>query len=283
MLQNSAILVRLQIYQIGLSIKDNNVTDAAHKAYNINDKRAGYYRKFKIDRTDVKQISQVANMARSFHRMMTVPWGHESYRLLPSTLIVKYQRKIKQMKMEFYSHVSDLEARWPSIISAAQLRLGPAFNQNDYVDSTQLKSAYVFDIHLKPIPKDDHFVLEVEKETLQEMKDKLNQDQENNMEDAMSNLWHRLYEVVERMAERLDDNNPRIFKTLVTNIEKLTDILPDLNLAKDPQLTKMCIDVKDKLCVYTPGQLKKDRHVRNKTAKEAKEIQNKMDALMGKA
>jgi len=283
MLQNSAILVRVQVHQIGLSIKDNKVTDAAHKAYQINDKRAGYYRKFKIVWGDVKQISQVANMARSFHRMMTVPWGNESYRLLPSTLIVKYQRKIKLMKMEFHSHVSDLEARWPSIINAAQLRLGPAFNPNDYVNPTQLKDAYIFDIHFKPIPQDDHFVLEVEKETLKEIKDKLNQDQADNIEDAMSNLWHRLYEVVERMAERLDEKNPRIFKTLVTNIEQLTDILPDLNLAKDPQLTEMCIDVKNKLCVYTPGQLKKDKRVRDKTAKEAKEIQSKMDALMGKA
>ena len=282
MLENSATLVRLQASQMGLSKKDSAITKVAHDAYGIHDARAGHYRKYKVDRADVLKISKTANIARTFHRIMTVPWGHDRYRLLPATLIQKYTMKIKQVKMEFYSHVSDLEARWPSIVEAAKARLGPAFDQNDYVQAGEVMELYAFDIHFQPIPKDDHFVLEVEKETLKEMKDKLNKSQEENMENAMANLWHRLYEVVEKMAERLDDKNPRIFKTLVTNIEQLTDILPDLNLTKDPQLTDLCNDVKDKLCVYTPGQLKKDKRVRKQTAKEAKDIQNKMDAIMGK-
>jgi hypothetical protein len=272
----------LQINQLGLSKKDKAITDAAHNAYGINDSRAGHYRKFMVDRTDVLKLSKTANTARSLHRVMTVPWGQDKYRLLPATLIQKYTRKIKQIKIEFYSHVSDLEVRWPSIISGAKLRLGPAFDPTDYAVASEIKEVYLFDIHFKPVPQDDHFVLEVEQETLQEMKDKLNKDQDANMENAMENLWHRLYEVVERMAERLDDKKPRIFKTLVTNIEELTGILPDLNLTGDPQLTDMCNDVKDKLCSYTAGQLKKDSRVRKQTAQDAKDIQRKMDAIMGK-
>lgn len=281
MLTNSATLVRLQINQMGLSKKDNAITTVAHDAYGINDNRAGHYRKFMVDRSDVLRISKASNIARTFHRIMTIPWGHDLYRLLPATLIPKYQRKIKQMKMEFYSHVSDLEVRWPSIINSAKIRLGPAFDHNDYAMAKEIPALYEFDVHFKPVPKDDHFVLEVEQETLKEMKEQLNKDQDKNMEDAMANLWHRLYEVVERMAERLDEKNPRIYKTLVTNIEQITDILPDLNLGNDPRLTSMCNDVKDKLCVYTPGQLKKDSRIREKTAKDAKDIQNRMAAIMG--
>lgn len=267
---------------MGLSRKDAKITDVAHDAYGINDKRAGYYRKFKVDRADVVKISKVANQARSFHRLMTIPWGYDKYRMLPATLIQKYTRKIKQYKLDFFGHVSDLEARWPSIVSAAKLRLGPAFEPADYPKADEIKWLYNFDVHFKPVPQDDHFVLEVEKETLREIKDKLNKEQESNMENAMKNLWHRLYEVVERMAVRLDDKNPKIYKTLVSNIEQLTAILPDLNLSGDPVLTDMCNDVKDKLCIYTPGQLKQDARARKETAKEAKEIQDRMAAIMGK-
>jgi len=283
MLTNSATLVSLQIGQMGLSKKDLAITDAAHDAYGINDKRAGYYRKFKVDRTDVLRITKVASSARTFHRIMTVPWGHDKYRMLPATLIQKYTRKIKQIKMDFMGHVSDLEARWPSIINAAKLRLGPAFDAGDYASADLIQKLYTFDIHFKPVPQDDHFVLEIEQETLNEMKKKFNEEQNDNMENAMANLWHRLYEVVEKMATRLDEKDPRIFKTLVTNIEDLTKILPDLNLTKDPRLTDMCDDVKDKLCIYTLGQLKKAKRARRETAKEAKEIQDKMDAIMGKS
>lgn len=281
MLANSATLVSLEISQLGLSKKDNEITDKAHQAAGITDNRAGYYRKFKINRMDILSISRTANFARSYHRMMTVPWGYDRYRLLPSTLLMKYTKKIKTHKMEFLSHVDDLVVRWPIIINEAKTRLGPAFDLSEYPVSVEVKDFYKFEIHFKPIPQDDHFILKVEEKALQEMKKSLNSEQDKNMKDAMSNLWHRLYEVVDRMATRLDEKNPKIFKTLVTNIEDLTTILPELNLSKDPQLTDMCNDVRNKLCVFTPGQLKKDFRAKDATAQAAKEIRNKMDGIMG--
>lgn len=281
MLANSATLVSLEISQLGLSKKDQDITDKAHQAAGITDTRAGYYRKFKINRSNIVEISRTSNSARSYHRNMTVPWGYDKYRLLPSALLMKYTKKIREFKLEFLSHVDDLTVRWPSILNEAMVRLGPAYNIDDYPIAHEVKTFYRFQIHFKPIPQDDHFILEVEEKTLKEMKQSLNSEQDKNMEDAMSNLWHRLYEVVDRMATRLDEKNPKIFKTLVTNIEDLTDILPELNISKDPQLTDMCNDVKIKLCAFTPGQLKKDSYAKDVTVKAAKEIRNKMDAIMG--
>jgi len=281
MLANSATLVSLEISQLGLSKKDKDITDKAHQAAGITDTRAGYYRKFKIDRLSILAISRAANSARSYHRIMTVPWGYDRYRLLPSALLMKYTKDIRALKSEFLSHVDDLVVRWPNILITAQKRLGPAYNQSDYPITSEVKDFYKFQVHFKPIPQDDHFILKVEEKTLQEMKDSLNVEQHKNMEEAMSSLWHRLYEVVDRMATRLDEKSPKIFKTLVTNIEDLTSILPELNISKDPQLTDMCNDVKNKLCVFTPGQLKKDSRAKSETAKAAKEIRNRMDIIMG--
>ena len=212
---------------------------------------------------------------------MTVPWGYDRYRLLPSTLLMKYTKKIKNYKIEFLSHVDDLAARWPYILNTAQARLGPAYNKDEYPTANEVKNFYKFQIHFKPIPQDDHFILQVEEQTLKEMKDNLNNEQFKNIEDATANLWHRLYEVVDRMATRLDEENPKIFKTLITNIEDLTKILPELNIAKNPVLTDMCNDVRNKLCMFTPGQLKQDSRAKDITAKAAKEIRNKMDVIMG--
>jgi len=163
MLAQSAMLVSLRISQLGLSTKSQDVTDAAHIAYNIPDKRAGYYRKFKVDRQDVIEISRVANMARGFHRNITVPWGHDNYRMLPATLITKYNRKMRSFKMEFESKVSDLKVKWPSIIQAAQNRLGPAFVMSEYPDVSDIEKMYEFNIHAKPVPQDEHFFLKIEK------------------------------------------------------------------------------------------------------------------------
>lgn len=282
MLAERGMLVSLRITQLGLSTKSQEVTTAAHQAYNITDNRAGYYRKFKIDRVDVKDISRIANQARSYHRQMTVPWGHDMYRLLPSTLIPKYNQRIKSLKMEFESNVSDLKVKWTSVIEAAKSRLGPAFKADEYPDVSEVEKFYTFEMHRKPIPQDDHFILKVEQATLDEIKQDLIEEQDKNLKQISQNLWDRMYELVERMAERLSDKDPKIFKTLVSNLEDLVDILPDLNVANDPKLTELCTDVKQKLIIFTPGQLKKDKKVRDKTAQEARDIQNKMEVLMGK-
>ena len=281
MLANNATLVSLEISQLGLSKKDHDITEKAHIAAGITDTRAGYYRKFKINKQNIKGISMAANAARSYHRMMTVPWGYDKYRLLPSSLLMKYTSKVKEYKIEFLSHVDDLIVRWPSILNESSIRLGPAYDPNDYPMTYEVKSFYKFTIHFKPIPQDNHFILEVEEKTLNEMKQSLNDEQNETIKHAMDSLWHRLYEVVDRMATRLDENNPKIFKTLVTNIEDLTKILPELNISKDIQLTNMCNDIENKLCMFTPGQLKKDSRAKDVTAKAAKEIRNKMDVIMG--
>ena len=283
MLAQSAMLVSLRISQIGLSTKSDPVTNAAHTAYGITDPRAGYYRKFKIDSNDVKDISSAANRARSYHRMVTVPWGHDNYRMLPATLVQKYSRKIKGFKLEFESHVKDLTVRWPSIIKSSQARLGPAFNKADYPNESHLEKMCSFEIHFKPVPQDDHFILKVESETLKEIKQDFKIEEENNLKIISQNLWERLYELVQRMAERLSEQDPRIYKTLISNIEELVDILPDLNLGNDPKLAEMCTEAKAKLTIFTPGQLKKDKRARDATAKEAKAIQSKMEAIMGKS
>lgn len=271
----------LEICQLGLSKKDKDITEKAHTAAGITDNRAGYYRKFVLHKSNILPIFQTANSARAYHRFMTVPWGYDKYRLLPSKLILKYTVKIKEFKIQFLSHVDDLVQRWPYILTEAQKVLGPVYDPKDYPTQGSLKKHYEFNIHFKPVPQDNHFILQVEEKTLQEMKESLNKEQEKNINEAMSSLWHRLFEVVDRMATRLDDSNPRIYKTLVTNIEELVDLLPDLNISNDPQLTEMCKQAKDRLCSFTPGQLKKDDKVKSQVAKDAAQIRDTMSVIMG--
>lgn len=266
---------------MGLSKKDKDITEKAHTAVGITDIRAGYYRKSMIHRSYIDLILKTANSARMYHRHMTVPWGYDRYRLLPSKLLLKYTAKIKEFKIEFIGHVDDLVQKWPYIISETQKILGPAYNSGDYPYQGDIKSHYQFNIHFKPVPQDNHFILQVEEKTLQEMKDSLNKEQDENMKQAMSNLWHRLFEVVDRMATRLDESNPKIYKTLVTNIEELVNLLPDLNISNDLQLTEMCRNVKDKLCIFTPGQLKKDIKAKDQIAKDAAKIRDTMSVIMG--
>jgi len=268
-------------------MKDLEVTNAAHRAVGINNKRAGYYRKFKIDRNDVRPILQVATAARQYHRRMTVPWDRGHYRLLPATLILKYTKTMKEFKHDFFAKVDDLVVRWPTVISNCRKRLGSTFKQQDYPDAKKVKDFYSFETHFKPVPQDDHFILQVEHSTLEELKEKFNQDEKKNIQDVVESLWHRLFDPVKRMSEILNEQpkgkKPKIFDTLVNNLEDIVMVLPDLNINNDPQLTEMTKRIGDELCKFTPGQLRKDAMARKTTANAAKKIEEDMSAIMGQS
>lgn len=281
MLATSATLVSLEINQLGLSQKDQPTTKRAHKAIGITNVRAGYYRKFNIDRNDVRDVIRAAQNARSYHRELTVPWGHGDYRMLPAPLIMKYTRGLKDYKAKFFASVDDVVTRWPVILRNSSLRLGSAFNGADYPHPTRIKGFYSFDTHFKPVPQDDHFILEVERETLEALKREFAKDENKNMEEAVNDLFRRLHTVVDNMATQLSNKKGKIHNSLLTNVEDLIEILPDLNIMNDPMLTALCQEAKDQLLTFTPGQLKKDSSARKTTALAAQTISDKMSGIMG--
>ena len=80
---------------------------------------------------------------------------------------------------------------------------------------------------------------------------------------ASRELWHRLYEGVSHMAERLaaykvtDEGVEHPFRdSVVTNLVNLVDVLPKLNVTADPGLDRLTARVRASLLV-DPKELRK--------------------------
>jgi len=92
----------------------------------------------------------------------------------------------------------------------------------------------------------------------------------------MTDLWLRLYKVVEHMVERLSKTEHKFKNSLVTNITELCELLPKLNITDDINLNTALNEIKTKLTEFSPTTLREDVAIRSKTAKEAEIILNKM-------
>jgi hypothetical protein len=75
-------------------------------------------------------------------------------------------------------------------------------------------------------------------------------------EGASRELWQRLYEAVSHMAERLqvykvtEEGVEHPFRdSVVTNLVKLVDVLPKLNVTGDPELERLAAQVRASLLV----------------------------------
>jgi hypothetical protein len=66
--------------------------------------------------------------------------------------------------------------------------------------------------------------------------------------------------------------------SVVTNLVKLVDVLPKLNVTADPELERLATEVRASLLV-DPQELRKSESVRNETAKAAIAISARMSGL----
>jgi len=67
--------------------------------------------------------------------------------------------------------------------------------------------------------------------------------------------------------------------SVVTNLVKLVDLLPKLNLTGDPELERMGAQVRASLLV-DPQELRKSESIRSETAKRATAICDRMAAYL---
>lgn len=109
---------------------------------------------------------------------------------------------------------------------------------------------------------------------------------EASLQVASRELWQRLYAAVSHLAERLqaykvtEEGVEHPFRdSVVTNLVKLADVLPKLNVTGDPELERLAAQVRASLLV-DPQELRKSEPLRTETAKTAAAIAHMMGAYM---
>jgi len=275
-----AMIVKLHVSAWKGHAKDLNVTSKAQSSFGA-EKGSGIYNKYLVPKKSLAEVQAAESKARSFHQKMTLPWNDGGDRLLPSKNFLKYNQGMRQNKQHFETAVSKFCAQYPLLITDAQKVLGQMYSKYEYPDPNFLKEKFAFFTDYTPVPDSGDFRVDMEKIDQDRIKRELDEKNTRSHKEAMKDLWDRLYNVVETMANGL--SNGRVYDAYVKNIEELTEILPDLNIADDQALNDMAKEVRDSLTAHTPGQLRKDKKLKDDTVTEANAIMNKMSGVMGHA
>ncbi len=138
-----------------------------------------------------------------------------------------------------------------------------------------------------PLPDAGDFRAALGQEEKERIKRQITAAVEASMQVVSRELWQRLYEAVTHLAERLqaykvtDDGVEHPFRdSVVSNLVKLVDILPKLNVTGDAELERLAAEVRASLLV-DPQELRKLDSVRTEIAKNASAIASRMAAYIG--
>jgi len=132
---------------------------------------------------------------------------------------------------------------------------------------------------MRPTPDKGHIVIDLEAETINELKENLKEQEIKNMQESKVELWKRIIKPVQNMAD-ICSNDKKVFKSLISNIKDEIVILGDLNVTNDIDMATILQEITTKLTTYTPGQIKNDKRLKTNLGKTAQDVTNTIDKYM---
>ncbi len=213
---------------------------------------AGRYHKVLLPKEALTEIHKIVSEARQEHYFMTLPWDDNGYRVLPAAAYMDHTEKMRALSNRF----------------------------------TPAVSKFSFETKVMPLPDAGDFRVALGDEEKERIKRQITAAVEASLQVASRELWQRLYEAVGHLAERLqaykvtEQGVEHPFRdSVVTNLVKLVEVLPKLNVTGDPELERLAAQVRASLLV-DPQELRKSESVRTETANAATAVAKRMAAYM---
>ena len=265
---SSAMLCELSISTWTGRKKDKRASEQVTSDNNASAGVANVSKKLLADCAELVAIQKLTANIRNMHYGMTMPRSDTGLRLLPTAQYFKYHEQMTAMQNEYESLVDTFLRDYDNEIINAQLKLGDLFDPFEYPTAESLRAKFGFRLSYIPLPDAGDFRIDVGNEATEQIRTEYQSYYSRQLESAMNDVWHRAYEALSRMSERLDytDDNKKIFRdTLVSNVTDMVELLNVCNVTGDSQMSAMANKLDEALRGITPDALREDQMLRAET------------------
>jgi hypothetical protein len=262
------------------------------------EKDSGRFNKRLVPRKELEEITKLIGRIRRDHEFVTLPWSDNGFRVLPAAAYMDHTATMRGHAAELKAVVSRLEVRFEDLVRS-QSRLGTLFKVEDYPGMrdengvlrftfpAELRERFLLETKVLPLPDVEDFRVSMGDQDRERIKRQIADSIQASLRVGTRELWQRLYKVVAHMSQRMteynaaeDEQKPRLYDSMITNIVEIVDVLPKLNIAGDGELDRMASEVR-KALIVDPKELRKSETIRSDTAKAAVDIAQRMAAYMG--
>lgn len=247
MFDKRAMLVELTIRQWAARKHDKKVSREVDQGHGA--KNAGRYNKQLIAKDALEPIAKKASAIRLFHYARTLPWGNNGQRLLPAKFFLDYRNELVKHRDEFNRLVDTFMASYPQLVSDARMRLGSLYDPNEYPPATDVRLSFGVEFDIFPVPTAGDFRVDVANEERSEIAAQIEAATQERQANATKACYIRVRDVLQRMKQQCVAGKTRITDSLIEDTRDLTDMLDDLNIGDDPELTRIASEIRKDLLV----------------------------------
>lgn len=270
MLQEKAMLANLTIHQWTARKFDKTASKEVEVKHNAKD--AGAFSKRLIDKNALKPLSSLAGQIRELHYQRTLPWGDNGDRLLPSTMFMEYTAELRALRTVFETLAYEFIKKYPSLVQAAQARLGTLYKPKDYPDINDIQRRFSVSISFLPVPEAADFRVDIGAEEAETIRQDITAQLKKQQENMLVDLWQRLHEVISKAHERLSQPDAKLYDSLLENIRVTTRVVSKLNFTNDLYLASVLGNIEYRLCSINIESLRNSKTKRQGAAIIADEI-----------
>jgi hypothetical protein len=225
-------------------------------------------------------LRALSGQIRQYFYKITLPWSDEGYRLLPAHFYFELTTKMREFEQTFTQQVEEFLSVYPNYIDQVRPELNGLFREEDYPSPDKLRNKFGVKLEVLPIPSGNDFRVTLSEEEQARVAREIDENVRQSLQKGTEDLWTRLKAVLSHLIERLNEPESRFHTSLVTNIGKLVDLLPRLNVNQDEELNHFAEEIKNRLCGFTARELKKNEILRAATATDAAQILGEIDAVL---
>lgn len=272
-LSTRAVLMRLSIGMPGQNRADKTVTAKVQKDENLG-ANSGKWVKSLYPPDAMRAITQLDNLARSYHEKVTLPFD-AGIGILPGVLIPEYAETMRKYAAQREKLVEDtFVAKYPEFVEWARKEHNGTFQPELYPGAEVMREKFYFRTEPLPVPDSAHFESNVAS-LLGVDVESVNVRVADAAVEAQKELLRRMIVPVAHMAKTLSKESPRIFETLTGNVKEIAELVPKMNLAGDSQLDAFAADMQI-LARYSPDVLRDSEPTRKEAARAAETMLHRL-------
>ena len=224
---------------------------------------AGRYNKRLLPKAAFAALTATMSKIRSTHYEQTLPWDDQGLRLLTVANYERYTEIMDGFRERIVRERARFIEDYDDNIDQARLDLGKLFRIEDYPSKEALRGKFAIRYRISPVEDAEQFMAKLATDDVDRVKRDIEQQIEERLHGAVGDLYRRFGEAVERVSQRLqeDENGkPLVFRdSMIENIRELVDVVPRLNIFGDDELARLCEQVKDKIASVDPDTLRPSR------------------------
>ena len=231
----------------------------------------------------VKLLGRIRSQILATWRGMTLPYTETGVRLMPRNLVPEFEQRMGFLRDELTAAVAELEGVWPSLLNAAQERLGDLFDRSDYPDNLMELFSVSWSYPETSVPT---YLMAIDPGLYRREQQRISERFDQAVQLAEQAVTEEFASMVAHLSERLSDDvsgERKVFRdSAVVNLREFFGRFRQLTLhgASAEQLENLINQVQGVLGGVSPRNLRESGGLRKEIAAELGRVETALQGML---